>query len=242
MDEGTPHTLREGDLSQRRPADVDLLRDDLSPALILCIGLGVAAVVLAMPAMAMMEGGYNWTEGLFFKHQVHAVARTGGRLSGALFAIGLIGLLAGLAWPRLALWIGAATRLRVLAVYGGMIVLALACRIETIALLKVVHAREDQAVRALYERANGGMTIAAVQALANTFNRDLQMRPADMGVYDGILDVARGGGRTCTIEFSAPERYAGARLVAQMASCERDPDARIGRLFLVAGKHQVATK
>lgn len=123
-----------------------------------------------------------------------------------------------------------------------MIVLALACRIKAMALLKVMYAREDRAVRTLYEQSGRGMTVASVQALAAALNRDLQARPADMGAYAGMLDAERGGAPVRTMEFSAPERQAGVRMVARLASCGSSPAARIERIYLLERKRQVAAK
>ncbi|WP_157510803.1 hypothetical protein [Frateuria sp. Soil773] len=72
--------------------------DTVPTGLIFCLALAAVVIVLGIPVIAM-KGGYDWNDGLFFKHQAHAVARAGGDLSGTLFALGLSGVLAGQARP-----------------------------------------------------------------------------------------------------------------------------------------------
>ncbi|WEN16262.1 hypothetical protein PY254_06230 [Rhodanobacter sp. AS-Z3] len=206
------------------------------------IAIVLAVLVLALPVLATLAGGYAWVDGLFYRSRVPVAAITGTRLSNGLLILGVLGLLAGLIWPRLALWVGLATRLRVLAWYGAVIALGVACRVETIALMKSMHAREDQAVRTLYEKAAPSMSVASVQALAATLNPDIETRYSTLANYDRILEVERARYAECVIELSAPERYAGTRLVAEVSRCGVHADADTRRLYLVERKHQVAAK
>jgi hypothetical protein len=212
------------------------------PSVLIGIISVLVVLTLALPVLAMLAGGYTWADGSFYKFKAHAAAIMGARLSGGVLILGVSGLFGGLIWPRLTLWIGTATRLRVIAWYGAVIALGVICRVETAALMKVVHAREDRAVRTLYEKVRPGMSVASIQALAAMLNRDIETRYGTLGDYDRVLDVERARYSECAIELSAPARYSGVRLVAEVSTCGVHGDANTRGFFLVERKHQVAAK
>lgn len=112
---------------------------------------------------------------------------------------------------------------------------------ETSALTKMVYARDDQRVAALYSQTRADMAVAEIMKKAETLSQDIRLMyirfPDDRYA---MLDIPRHQ-EACGVEFSIPGRFSGTRMVAEVTACGVQPEARVLRLYLIDHKKLVAT-
>ncbi|AND70913.1 hypothetical protein ATSB10_34590 [Dyella thiooxydans] len=206
------------------------------PALVLFL----LTLLFGLPWLSARVGGYTVMHGPFYPAWVPNVAVLGTALSHVALALGGVGLLCALVWRSSASWGGRAAPGWVLLTYAGLLVSGVVVRLETTVLTRMVHARDDQRVRQLYEAVRSGMTVAELAKLAQTFSQDI--RPQYIRFPDARYAMLEPppGATACGVEFSVPGRFSGTRMIAEVTACGVAPDASVLRAHLIDHKRQVA--
>lgn len=199
-------------------------------------------MLLVLPAALLVQNDYGRT-GPYGAVPVHGMAYHGTTFFVVLFGLGLTALLLGLLWPRLGLWLGPATRRRVLGLHGGVVLVAGVGLWESGELARAVYRYEDHVTASLFEELAAGMTLREAEQRGQARPYGKHLRAGDLaGSGDArLLDIHESDmGRYAGIAFPGIDRQT--RLLVQIEPLPDRMASRMRKIHLIQAGRLVASK